>query len=282
MNCNNEVAEIFVPDGKSVQEALARTTHMGIGAHPDDLEIMAYHGILQCFRKGDQWFTGVVVTDGAGSPRSGRYKDCTDEEMRNIRKVEQRKASVIGEYGAQFMLGYSSAGVMDAENMAVVDDIKTILQACRPKVVYTHNLADKHDTHVAVVLRVIQAIRELPLNERPEAVYGCEVWRGLDWMLDADKVALDVSGNEELFESLIRVFESQVEGGKRYDLAAIGRMNANATYYASHSTDSSNRLIFAMDLTPLIKDTQIDEKEYAAEYIHRFAEDVTAKIEKLK
>ena len=31
--------------------------------------------------------------------------------------------------------------------------------------VYTHNLDDKHDTHVAVALKVIEAIRDLPAAE---------------------------------------------------------------------------------------------------------------------
>ena len=29
--------------------AVAKTTHMAIGAHQDDIEIMAYHGVLECF-----------------------------------------------------------------------------------------------------------------------------------------------------------------------------------------------------------------------------------------
>ena len=83
-------AEIFVPDGKPVEEALARTTHMGIGTHQDDLEIMAFHGILQCFQSQENWFTGVTVTDGAGSPRADLYANYTDEMMRTVRRAEQK------------------------------------------------------------------------------------------------------------------------------------------------------------------------------------------------
>ena len=49
-----ETAELFVPDGLSPTDALARTTHMAVGAHQDDLEIMAYDGILQCFQRDDR------------------------------------------------------------------------------------------------------------------------------------------------------------------------------------------------------------------------------------
>lgn len=46
MELNQDSGEIFIPDNRSVDEALAQTTHMGIGAHQDDLEIMALSGIL--------------------------------------------------------------------------------------------------------------------------------------------------------------------------------------------------------------------------------------------
>ena len=43
---------------------------------------MAAAPILQCFQKEDLWFTGVVMTDGRGSPRDDLYKDYSDEAMR--------------------------------------------------------------------------------------------------------------------------------------------------------------------------------------------------------
>ena len=89
-------AEIFIPDGLPVEAALARTTHMAISAHQDDIEIMAAAPILDCFQQKELWFTGVVVTDGRGSPRDDLYKDYDDEEMRIVRFKEQKKAAVVG------------------------------------------------------------------------------------------------------------------------------------------------------------------------------------------
>jgi len=63
MKLSQMSAEIFVPDQLPLQEALSRTTHLGVGAHHDDLEFMAAHGILECFARADRWFTGVVVSD---------------------------------------------------------------------------------------------------------------------------------------------------------------------------------------------------------------------------
>ncbi len=281
MKFRNSGAELFIPDGKPVEEAIKRTTHMGISAHQDDLEIMSYHGILECFGKDSEWYFGVVVTNGAGSPRNGLYESYTDEEMQAVRKVEQKKAAYVGEYGAMALLDYTSAQVKDPKNQDVKEELKELIAAARPKVIYTHNLADKHDTHVAVVLRVISALRELPEELRPEKVYGCEVWRGLDWVVDDEKVMFDVSDHPNLAAALLGVFDSQICGGKRYDLATAGRRIANATYAASHDTDESSALIYAIDLMPLVKDANLCPREYIEGYVNRFRQDVADRISKL-
>jgi len=282
MQLNNPGAEIFVPDGTPVEQALARTTHLAVGAHQDDLEIMAYRGILECFQQPDKWFCGVNVTNGAGSPRDDLYKDYTDEMMQVVRRKEQKKAAVVGEYTAQIFLDYSSAATKDGSNPAVKEDLKKVFLATRPRIVYTHNLADKHDTHVAVTLRVIAALRELPDDAKPQQVLGCEVWRDLDWMADSDKVPMDVSAHENLAAALLGVFDSQICGGKRYDLATMGRRRAHATYFESHGVDASTSLIYGMDLTPLIKDPTTDVFSYVQGFIDRFAQDVRSRIEKVR
>jgi LmbE family N-acetylglucosaminyl deacetylase len=274
MNFKRENAQLFVPDGLPDEQALKRTTHMAIAAHQDDIEIMAIEGILACFQQPDRWFTGVVVTDGAGSPRDDLYKDYTDEQMRAVRVVEQKKAAIVGEYAAQALLDYPSAMIKNSAQKDPVEDLKALLRLARPQVVYTHNLADKHPTHVAVALRVIEAMRGLPEAERPERLLGCEVWRDLGWMLDEDKVIFDTTAHESLQAALLGVFDSQIAGGKRYDLATMGRRKANATYFASHAVDVVQGMATGMDLTPLIQDPSLDVQEYVQSFINRFAEDV--------
>ena len=281
MELHNSGAEVYVPDGSPVDVALARTTHLCVSAHQDDIEIMAYHGILECFGRSDKGFTGVTVTSGSGSPRDGLYGSYTDEEMQVVRRKEQKKAAFIGEYSAHVFLDYSSSAVKDPTNTHVVEDLKRIIAASKPQVIYTHNLADKHDTHVATALRVISALRELPRDSRPQHLYGCEVWRSLDWLNDNDKVVFNVEAHENLALSLVGVFDSQVCGGKRYDLATMGRRRANATYLASHGVDESTSLIFGIDLTPLVEDEQLDVGEFIDAFIHRFAKEVSSRIAKL-
>lgn len=278
MKLNNKNAEIFFPDGK---ENLKRTTHLAISAHHDDIELMAMHGVLECFGREDKWFTGVVTTDGAGSPRDDLYADYTDEEMKAVRVVEQKKAAYVGEYAAQLLLGYTSKEVKDGGNEKVIEDYMRIIEEAAPDVIYTHNPADKHDTHCAVVLRVIEAIRRLPEAKRPKKLYGCEVWRDLDWVNDEQKVVFDLSEHPNIAMSLVSVFDSQICGGKRYDLAAQGRRTAHATYAASHGCDNATGLGYAMDLTPLIENDKLDMVDYVLSYVDAFKNDVKERLNKV-
>jgi LmbE family N-acetylglucosaminyl deacetylase len=282
MRLHRETAEVFVPDGSSVDAALKRTTHLGVSAHQDDLEIMAFHGIIECYQREDLWFTGVSVTDGSGSPRDGAYRDYTDQQMQSVRRAEQKKAAVIGEYSAMILLDHPSSAVKDPATPAVVEDLLQVLRSMRPSTVYTHNLADKHDTHVAVALRVIQALRALEAGDRPHRVYGCEVWRDLDWLADTQKVAFDVSAHENLQAALLGVYDSQIAGGKRYDLATMGRRRANATYYATHGVDTATGISFAMDLTPLIEDPSLPVGEYVRHLIEAFRNEVDDRLLKME
>lgn len=278
MQFNNSTAVIYVPDGKPIAVALKRVTHLGIGAHQDDLEFMAFHGIIGCRASKSKWFGGVTCTNGAGSARAGKYQKFTDEQMMAVRRQEQNKAAKLGGFGAMIQLDYPSSAVKSATDISLKEDLKQIFAATNAEVIYTHNLADKHDTHIGVVVSVIQALRELPKSRRPKQVVGCEVWRDLDWMPDAKKVVMDVSGHDQLAAKLNGMFDSQIAGGKRYDLATLGRRSANATFFDSHSTDKSTQVIFGMDLTPLIADSSLDIARFAAGFIEEFRNDVTGKI----
>lgn len=272
--------DVFIPDQTEPLSALRRVTHLGIVSHQDDLEIAAYHGITECFKTEDKWFGGVVVTDGSGSPRKGPYEKYTDDEMQQVRLIEQRKAAYVGEYSFMAQLGYPSEEVKAQRNGPVVEDIRFILEHTQPQIVYLHNPCDRHDTHVATFLRCLEAIRALPVEMRPRKVYGCEVWRKLDWLLKDDKVMLWVDKHPHMLRPLLGVFDSQISGGKRYDLAEEGLRHANATYFDSHTTDNTSLLSFALDLTPLVEDDQLDVQEYTLGYVRRLEKDVAERMKR--
>lgn len=243
---------LHIPDGTPGDAALSRTTHLGIGAHQDDLEFMALHGILECFQRTDRWFGGITCTDGAGSSRSGAYADYSDEAMKRVRVAEQKTAAQVGQYSFMAQLAHPSAHAKaPGQRAPLSDDLLGLLKATQPEVVYTHNPFDKHATHIGVLLVTLDAIHRLPATERPRQLLGCEIWRGLDWLPDAEKTVHNVSAHPNLAAALNGVFDSQITGGKRYDLAVEGRRLANATFFDAHSVDNADRVQYAIDLTEL-------------------------------
>ena len=280
MKLSNVAAEIFIP-GKDVKEdvkqALERTTELCIGAHQDDIEIMSYGAISNCYGQAHKHFTGVVVTDGAGSPRSGVYADYTDDDMKAIRVLEQKNAATIGRYSAQIFLSFKSGDVKDPTNRAVIEEIKEIILTCTPETLYTHNLADKHDTHVAVAMHVIRALRELPAEKRPKKMISMEVWRALDWLCDEDKFVQDTAAYPNIASAVLGVFDSQVSGGKRYDLAALGRRVANATFLASHSVDEYESASLGLDITDLVN-SDTSPTDFILTYVEKFKDEITKRI----
>lgn len=267
---------MYVPGGGAEAAAWRSVTHLGIGAHADDLEFMAYHGIEVC-RQGAGRFGGVVVTDGVGSVRpDGMICD----ELKSLRRDEQRAAADIGGYAVAAQLGLASDEVKNANNRTLAGDLVQIFSVASPQVVYTHNPADRHQTHVAVSLAVIEALRTLPDGARPKHVYGCEVWRDLDWLTGDDRVRLNCGTDETFAQKLNGVFRSQMDGGKRYDLAVIGRRRAQATFDNPRQPDDAEMVTLAMDLTPLIYDTGLDVADFVCAKLDRFREDVVRGIKK--
>lgn len=267
MKLSQPDATVYVPDGKPAAQAFRRITHLGIGAHPDDLEIMAFHGILKGRR-----FGGITCTDGAGSPRAGKYVGYSEDRMRDIRRREQDRAARLGRYGVMIQLRHASRSLRKLE-----DDLFELLRQLKPKVIYTHNLTDKHDTHIAVAVAAIRAIRRLPRSARPQQVYGCEVWRDLDWLSDDEKISLDLGDDEKLQRQLLTTFRSQLKV-KRYDDAVMGRARANATFANPRESDRARRAWLAMDLTPLAHNPKLKFAAFADRHVMAFRKDVLGRL----
>ena len=264
---------------ENFDQALARAKggYMAIGAHQDDLEIFAIHGIGKARETGKNDFVGVTVTDGGGSPRKGPFEQYTDQDMIEERLHEQNKAAEIGGYALQYQLGYESAALKGKEptrGKEVINTLKDLIMAIEPKVIYTHNPFDKHESHNAITRAVVMALKAVPDSKRPEEFYGCEVWRGLDWLPDDMKVALDVSNYLDLQKKLIAAHKSQTSGGKNYVEGAIGREIANATFLSSHVLLDAEAATYAVDMMPLVNDKALSLKDYMQPYLDAFNKEI--------
>ena len=274
-------ADLFVPGGGNLASALASTTHLGIGAHPDDLEIMAFPGICACRNQKNLRFSGVVATDGAGSPRSGSSEKLSTAELVKARREEQRNAAVLGGYAAILQLTHPSSEIRGAGRNTLIADLVHILQAAKPKVLYLHNPADRHETHVAVLLASLEALRQLPAADRPGEIYGCEVWGDLDWVPAKQVVRLPCPAPADFGPSLLRVFRSQVDG-KRYDLAAAGRRRAQATFADAYTPDQAEEVVLALDLKPLVENSKLTLAEFVSGLTGEFQKQTLERIRRLE
>ncbi|MDB5491738.1 MAG: LmbE family protein [Micavibrio sp.] len=277
-------ATVFIPDGVDLASAFARVRggSLGIGAHQDDLEIMAIHGIGQALGKSTEMFAGVTVTDGHGSPRKGRYKNLSDDQLAGIRYGEQNEAARQGQYAAQFQLGYASRDIKGGaprrgDELAAC--IRDIILKTQPKTIYTHSPFDLHETHVAVTRATIQALQSLPADKRPQNIYGCEVWGSLDWLNPAHKVQLDVSPYITLWKKLIACHDSQAKGSKNYISATIGRAFANATYQDPRKADKAKAITLAVDLRPLVDGPYMDAARFVRDHLEPFVAETIQRAE---
>lgn len=263
-------ANFFVPDGASSAVALARTTHLALMAHSDDLEFWAYSGIEECYGEKGKWFSGITLTDGAGSVLP---PGTTRKSLVEIRREEQREAARIGRYSFMLQPGIPSSGLMGELNTEVVEVLCQVLASAAPEVLYLHNPFDRHVTHLAVLRHALAALRQV--SPRPRLVLGCEGWRDLDWLPKSRKVILPVGRLPQLAESLCQVFQSQI-AGKRYDHAVSGRRAAHATFQEARDSDAASGCILAMDLTALADPEGPSVDEFVQTLLQEFGAEIAA------
>jgi hypothetical protein len=98
-------------------------------------------------------------------------------------------------------------------------------------------------------------------------------------MVDEDKVAFDATTHTGLLADLLSSYESQLAGGKSYDLATAGRHLAHATFSDPHTTTTPGAVGYAMDLTPLIRDDSLSVAAYVESRIERMRRETVDRID---
>lgn len=270
---------LYIPNGEDADLSISKTTHLGIVAHHDDLEFMALSGILECYGKNNQWFGGIICTDGRGSVKAGAFANFTDEELMQVRIEEQNEAARLGAYSFVQHLGFPSSWIKDKEKRKfAVKELESILQKVRPEILYLHNPFDKHPTHLAVLACCLDALKNLPPEMLPQKIIGCEGWRGLDWLPEDLQLALPVNDPDGLGRKLNSVYRSQIESGKAYDKAVDGRRFANATFSNPHAHDQCDQIELGIDLKPLVVAGGPSLEEFAKEILGKFTQRVLSDL----
>lgn len=270
---------MVAPKFKTLANALAHTTHMAVGAHPDDVEILGFHGIETAYSTPNKSFVAVVSTSGGGSVRSGKFAHFTNAQMAKARQEEQCKAAKLGKYGAAVLMGFESNHLKGAHKDMATQSFYQLFKQAKPEILYLHTPTDSHDTHVATFMRCLEALRMLKPEERPKHVYGCEVWKNLDWLPDKHKHFLPVK-QPELARSLLSFYESQIIGQQKpYHEHTIARWQSNATYGSdSHEVGNLGPCILALDLMPLVKNPHLSVTEFVSRLLKEAKQEMLDKI----
>ena len=240
---------------------LRSTSHVIVGAHPDDVELIG----LAAISDESASITAVVCTDGRGGPRAPGFEDLSEPQFAALRRAEQLEAAALGGYEQLVLLEFPSV-VLRENRDAVSARLHDIFSKVKPATVLTHNPADLHRTHVRTCQAVVEALQIA--GHVPAEFLGVEVWRDLDWLAPDHRVVLDVSGAEQLSMSLLSAFKSQL-AGKRYDLAAAGRRRAHATFANPYANDELSSAMLAIDLLPTLRDGQT-LKELVSHHLDEF------------
>ncbi|MCQ2086778.1 MAG: PIG-L family deacetylase [Bacilli bacterium] len=237
-----------------------------ICAHPDDCELMAIDGIQRGYRATKYTFACVVTTDGLDAERCGRYLKMTDKRMVNILANEEKKAANIGRYNSVYFMNYSSEEARDQDNQDIINEYVEIIKELKPRVIYTHSLLDRHPTHVAVAVKVINALRTMKKGDQPKVLYGCESERNLEWVAPEKIVTFNISKNMRLQRQLISVHKSQ-NLARDYVNAAIGRRYVNAVFNKVETKKNAKLTAKAINMTTLLRRKEYPIKRFAMSFI---------------
>ena len=250
-----------------------------ICAHPNDCEIMAIDGIQRGYRASKYTFACVVTTDGADAERNGRFAKATDKRMIAVSMQEQKRAANIGRYHAVYFMNYSAEEARDQENEDIVNEYVEIVKELKPRIIYTHSLLDRNPTHVAVAVKVINALRTMKKGDQPKVLYGCESERDLDWVIPSKIVTFNVSKNLRLQRQLISAHKSSIMS-RDYINAAIGRRLVNAVFNKDEKRKTAKMTAKAINMTTLLRRKEFPIKRFAMSFVDDLYTDINEMMDR--
>ena len=274
--------ELYVPTNANK----SKVKNLIIAAHKDDGEMIGLKGIYESL-ESEGSCAMIILTDGGGCPKTGKYAGLSYDEIVELRTTEQKNASEIGRYNSLYLLEHKSNDVK-RKSSSIVSELTFILrQFSGVDTIYIHNPFDNHPTHKAASQIVINALRDLKKTYDiknvvqeggvnylpPKQIIAVEVWGGLDWIPGKYKYIIDTSKAEDLADKLMSQFVSQ-NYVKKYDVASKARRYSNATFYESHNENVYESFSYGLDLTHFVLNTNKEIKDLFNEIVKLFSKTI--------
>jgi LmbE family N-acetylglucosaminyl deacetylase len=178
-----------------------------IGAHPDDLEILAGGTIAKCVQRGDRVTMAVATNGNVGSPTLSR------EEIAAVREKEARAAAKTLGAVDFIWIGENDEWLMETERtrLKFVD----VIRQAKADLVVSHNGVDYHPDHLtcgklALNARILSAVRLIesnhpPLEKTPD-YYEMDSIAGINFL---PQEYVDVSAQFEVKRAALAKHQSQ-------------------------------------------------------------------------
>ncbi len=270
---------------QALQRVLQHATDVSVGAHQDDVEIMAGPMMLDTVKAPNKQWLSVIVTDGAASKSvlNGCATELSPKQLTDMRQLEQRKAAKLAN-APVIQLKYPSATVNGHMGVGKKNEAAYALGtlfAATPNVerVFGHNPLDKHPTHIAVFAAQTAALRAAK-PPKLEKAYGMEVWGGLTGLPESMLSVFEV-GNDHLvkLQQIIEVFQSQILGqGRDYATGTIARIRGHGAYVSSpHLPNPPAGMVIGIDVTDFTRGQSHDMGGLAESLLQR-ARDLKVKV----
>ena len=258
----------------TVDDCLRDCTDLAVLAHPDDLEISLPFLISDCHRDPDRRLCLVLLSDGRGSPRGADWRHLSDAEFIDTRSREQTAAAKQGRFSF-LQLRYRSDDVRDLSIDAPTRDLVTVFESCeRLAHVYTHALTEHHSTHRGVAVRTTEALRALPVEQRPIRFEGGHCWGAAIEAVPARLLKSHslTADDIELVKGVLLKHESQL-AVKDYCAALEGRLRTNAVLQSSpYEEDADEFVCVVMDMIDLLHGDSLEPFDWIQILLDEFVQ----------
>ncbi|KUO51620.1 MAG: hypothetical protein APF76_13315 [Desulfitibacter sp. BRH_c19] len=197
-----------------IQKSKRRLTVLGIGAHPDDLEISCAGTLARYHHLGHEVVMGVACEGDKG------HRHIAPDELGKIR-IEESKKAARHLNSPVYNMGFKDGEI--EENLASRWRMVDLIRRANPDLIITHHPADYHADHVAVSKLAVDAsfmvsvphiITEYPAIDKVPQIYFMDNYAGVNF---APTEYVDVTETFFLKEKMLAEHVSQIDWLRDHD-----------------------------------------------------------------
>lgn len=188
---------------------------LGVGAHPDDLEMACGGTLAKYVQLGHRVIMGVVCAGDKG------HFTIPPQELAQIRLQESQRA------GAHlnapvYNLGFKDGEIV-ADDLAARWKVTDLIRRANPDVIITHHPSDYHADHVAVSQLVVDASfmasvphikTEFPAIVKVPQIYFMDNYAGVNF---SPQEYVDITDTFAIKEKMLAEHQSQIKWLKEHD-----------------------------------------------------------------